>query len=42
MLSAPLIGSFIASQWGTAMAFLAGGVMLVLLGVITLASVLRS
>jgi MFS family permease len=42
MLSAPLIGSFIASQWGTPMAFLAGGVLLVVLGVVTLASVLRS
>ncbi|MBJ3784205.1 MFS transporter [Devosia sediminis] len=41
MLSAPLIGSVIASQWGTPAAFLAGGVMLVLLGVVTLASVLR-
>lgn len=38
MLSAPLIGSFIASQWGTPMAFLAGGAVLVLLGAVTLAS----
>ena len=38
MLSAPLIGSFIASQWGTPMAFLAGGCVLVLLGAVTLAS----
>ncbi|KFL30777.1 hypothetical protein JP75_12305 [Devosia riboflavina] len=38
MLSAPLIGSFIASQWGTPVAFLAGGAVLVLLGAVTLAS----
>lgn len=38
MLSAPLIGSFIASQWGTPSAFLAGGAVLVLLGAVTLAS----
>ena len=36
MLSAPLIGSAIASQWGTPMAFAAGGVALVGLGVDTL------
>ncbi|KKB82899.1 hypothetical protein VW29_15230 [Devosia limi DSM 17137] len=34
MLSAPFIGSFIASTWGTAMAFLCGGVMLVTLGLV--------
>lgn len=34
MLSAPLIGSFIASRWGTPMAFLAGGVLLVVLGMV--------
>lgn len=38
MLAAPLIGSFIASQWGTPMAFVAGGVVLVVLGAVTLAS----
>jgi len=38
MLSAPLIGSFIASQWGTPMAFLAGGFVLVVLGAVTLAT----
>ncbi|RZA07565.1 MAG: MFS transporter, partial [Proteobacteria bacterium] len=38
MLAAPLIGSFIASQWGTPVAFLAGGILLVLLGAVTLAS----
>ncbi|HWV22457.1 MAG TPA: MFS transporter [Devosia sp.] len=38
MLSAPLIGSFIASQWGTPAAFIAGGAVLVLLGAVTLAS----
>lgn len=38
MLSAPLIGSFIASQWGTPVAFLAGGAVLALLGAVTLAS----
>ena len=35
MLSAPFIGSFIASTWGTGMAFLCGGLMLVLLGLIS-------
>lgn len=38
MLAAPLIGSFIASQWGTPVAFLAGGSLLVVLGAVTLAS----
>ena len=38
MLAAPLIGSFIASQWGTPAAFLVGGIMLVLLGAVTLAT----
>lgn len=38
MLSAPLIGSFIASRWGTPVAFLVGGAVLVLLGAVTLAS----
>lgn len=38
MLSAPLIGSFIASQWGTPVAFLSGGIVLVLLGAVTLAT----
>jgi MFS family permease len=38
MLAAPLIGSFIASQWGTPVAFVAGGVVLVVLGADTLAS----
>ena len=36
MLSAPLIGSAIASQWGTPMAFAAGGIVLVCLGLVTL------
>ena len=36
MLSAPLIGSAIASQWGTPMAFAAGGIVLVGLGLVTL------
>ena len=35
MLSAPFIGSFIASTWGTGMAFLCGGLMLVLLSLIS-------
>ena len=38
MLSAPLIGSAIASQWGTPVAFVVGGVALVGLGVVTLAA----
>lgn len=38
MLLAPLIGSAIASQWGTPTAFLAGGVLLLVLGAVTLAS----
>ncbi|MCW5721543.1 MAG: MFS transporter [Devosia sp.] len=38
MLSAPLIGSAIAAQWGTAAAFLAGGALLVVLGAVTLAT----
>lgn len=38
MLSAPLIGSFIASQFGTPAAFLVGGAVLALLGTVTLAS----
>ncbi len=42
MLSAPLIGSFIASQWGTAAAFLIGGIILVCLGAVTLASLRRA
>jgi MFS family permease len=37
MLSAPLIGSAIATRWGTPAAFLTGGVLLILLGGITLA-----
>jgi len=36
MLSAPLIGSAIASHWGTPAAFLVGGVLLLALGAITL------
>ena len=36
MLSAPLIGSAIATRWGTPMAFLAGGALLALLGLATL------
>lgn len=42
MLSAPLIGSFIASRWGTPVAFMAGGAVLVLLGMVTLASQRRA
>lgn len=42
MLSAPLIGGYIASQWGTPAAFLAGGIMLVILGAVTLASPRRA
>src|SRR5690554_743408 len=41
MLSAPLIGSAIASRWGTPAAFLTGGVLLILLGGATLASTRR-
>ena len=35
MLSAPFIGSFIASVYGTGAAFLVGGVLLIALGVVT-------
>lgn len=42
MLSAPLIGSFIAGRWGTPAAFLAGGLLLICLGAATLASMRRS
>lgn len=42
MLSAPLIGSAIASHWGTPAAFLAGGVVLICLGVVTLVFMRRS
>lgn len=42
MLSAPLIGSFIAGRWGTPAAFLAGGLLLICLGGATLASMRRS
>jgi hypothetical protein len=35
MLSAPFIGSAIASDYGTGAAFLAGGVLLVTLGLVT-------
>ncbi len=42
MMSAPLIGSAIASRWGTPAAFLAGGVMLLVLSVTTLATMRRS
>lgn len=35
MLSAPFIGSFIAATYGTATAFLAGGALLVLLGLVS-------
>lgn len=38
MLSAPLIGSAIAAQWGTAAAFLVGGMLLMVLGAVTLAT----
>jgi len=41
MLSAPLIGSAIASRWGTPAAFLCGGMLLVCLGLTTLASLRR-
>lgn len=36
MLSAPFIGSFIAARYGTAMAFLAGGCLLLALGLVSL------
>jgi len=42
MLSAPLIGSAIATRWGTPAAFLAGGILLVALGLVTLASTRRA
>ncbi|MBF0679203.1 MAG: MFS transporter [Devosia sp.] len=42
MLSAPLIGSAIASQWGTPAAFLVGGALLVVLGGVTLATARRA
>ncbi|KKB79755.1 hypothetical protein VW35_04400 [Devosia soli] len=38
MLSAPLIGSFVAERFGTPVAFLAGGLLLIVLGAVTLAS----
>ncbi|MEO8686493.1 MAG: MFS transporter, partial [Devosia sp.] len=38
MLSAPFIGSFIASRYGTGAAFLSGGVLLVLLAVVSASS----
>jgi len=36
MLSAPFIGSFIAATWGTGAAFLCGGMLLVLLGLVSI------
>lgn len=42
MLSAPLIGSAIASHWGTPAAFLVGGALLVILGGVTLATARRA
>ena len=41
MLSAPLIGSAIATRFGTGAAFLVGGALVVLLGLVTLASTRR-
>ena len=41
MLSAPFIGSFIAVRYGTGAAFLGGGVLLLLLAMITALAVLR-
>jgi predicted MFS family arabinose efflux permease len=41
MLSAPFIGSFIATAYGTGAAFLGGGGMVLLLGLVTAATMLR-
>ena len=42
MLSAPFIGSFIASAYGTGAAFLSGGALLVALGLVSSVTMLRS